>query len=187
MIKDNDLPDAAGIGFEHAPVGLAVARHRVIVRCNARFMEIFGYPRGELEGESLSKLYPTTEEFQRIGAIGLEIMRRSGRYDDERIMKRRDDTLFWCRVRGESLTPEDPFACSVWSFADISDKWIVTSLSQRERQVAMLLTGVKTSKEIARDLNISPRTVEAHRARLMKRLDARNTAELVACLSGPPL
>lgn len=184
---NTELLDTAEIGFEHAPIGLAVARHRVIARCNARFSDMFGYPRHELEGESLSKLYPSTEEFRRIGAIGLEIMRSSGRYDDERIMKRYDQSLFWCRVRGESLTPEDPFACSVWSFADISDKRTIATLSQRERQVVMLLTGGKTSKEIARDLNISPRTVEAHRARLMKRLDARNTAELVACLSGPPL
>jgi DNA-binding CsgD family transcriptional regulator len=36
-----------------------------------------------------------------------------------------------------------------------------------------------SSKEIARALQISPRTVEFHRANLLKKFGARNTAELV--------
>jgi FixJ family two-component response regulator len=36
-----------------------------------------------------------------------------------------------------------------------------------------------TNKTIARDLGISPRTVEAHRARLMERLGAQSLPELV--------
>jgi DNA-binding CsgD family transcriptional regulator len=37
-----------------------------------------------------------------------------------------------------------------------------------------------TCKEVARKLGISHRTVEVHRARLMKKLQARNSAELVS-------
>lgn len=35
------------------------------------------------------------------------------------------------------------------------------------------------AKEIARELGISPRTVEVHKARIMDKLGARNVAELV--------
>lgn len=52
-------------------------------------------------------------------------------------------------------------------------------LSPREREV---LTGLKqggTNKSIARDLGISPRTVELHRSHLMERMNARSLAELV--------
>jgi PAS domain S-box-containing protein len=179
--------DLERIGFEHAPVGLIVSRHRVIEVCNARFCEIFGYRREELQGSSLARLYPSTEEFQRIGIIGLERMRGSGRYVDERIMRRRNGALFWCRVRGQSLTPDDLFAHAVWSFVDLSETRPVAALTRRERQAAMLLAEGRTSKEIARLLEISPRTAEAHRARLLDKLGARNSAELVARLSGLPL
>jgi PAS domain S-box-containing protein len=55
----------------------------------------------------------------------------------------------------------------------------IASLSAREREVLNgLLTG-GTNKTIARDLDISPRTVEAHRARIMERLDAHSLPELV--------
>jgi len=37
----------------------------------------------------------------------------------------------------------------------------------------------QSSKEVARALDISPRTVEFHRANLLKKFGAKNTAELV--------
>lgn len=51
-------------------------------------------------------------------------------------------------------------------------------LTDRERTVLdELLMGLST-KEIARDLEISPRTVEVHRSRLMMKMEARNLAHL---------
>lgn len=114
-------------------------------------------------------------------------MRGNGRYDDERIMRRSDSSLFWCRVRGQSLILTDPFAHSVWSFADLSEVRPVTVLTRRERQVAMYLMEGKTSKEIARLLQISPRTIEAYRSQLLNKFNARNGAELIARLAGMPL
>ena len=179
--------DLDALAFEHAPVGLVYAEDRVIRRCNARFAEMFGFRASELEGRSLSKLYPSSEEFQAIGRIGLEKMRGLGRYADERIMRRKDGALFWCRVRGQSLDPEAPFARSVWSFADISEHRPVAEMTGRERQVAKLMAEGLTSKEIARALEISPRTVEVYRARLMEKFGARNGLELIAHLAGLPL
>jgi DNA-binding CsgD family transcriptional regulator len=39
-----------------------------------------------------------------------------------------------------------------------------------------------SSKEAARRLGISPRTVEFHRANIMRKLGARNTADLLRCV-----
>lgn len=173
--------------LEHAPVGMLYAEDRKIIRCNPRFAEIFDYRQNALIGKSLSLLYPTSEEFQRIGTLGYSIMQETGKYADERIMRRRDGTHFWCRVRGQSLDASKPFARSVWSFADISSGRPIAEMTMRERQVAKMLAEGQTSKEIARGLNISPRTVDVHRARLMAKFDARNSLELVARLTGVPL
>lgn len=52
-------------------------------------------------------------------------------------------------------------------------------LTQRERLVlAHTVTGA-SSKEVARRLGISPRTVEFHRANIMRKLGAKNTVDLV--------
>ncbi len=55
----------------------------------------------------------------------------------------------------------------------------VNTLSERERQVLSHLVAGDTSKEMGRALDISPRTVEIYRAKLMAKTRAMNIQELV--------
>jgi DNA-binding CsgD family transcriptional regulator len=55
----------------------------------------------------------------------------------------------------------------------------LAKLSRREREVVRLVAEGKTSKEISSALVISVRTVETYRARLMLKLRATSTAQLV--------
>jgi two-component system, LuxR family, response regulator FixJ len=52
-------------------------------------------------------------------------------------------------------------------------------LTPREHQVLELITRGLSNKEAGRQLGISPRTIEVHRARVMDKLGARNTVDLV--------
>lgn len=51
-------------------------------------------------------------------------------------------------------------------------------LSDRERQVLQLLAEGKTTKQIARTLHVSPKTVEGHRTKIMNKLDIDSVANL---------
>jgi len=53
------------------------------------------------------------------------------------------------------------------------------ALTSREREVFHLIIEGLTTKEIARKLEISAKTAENHRSRVLDKLDVRNTAELV--------
>ena len=53
------------------------------------------------------------------------------------------------------------------------------TLSEREREIFQLIAEARTNKEVAELLQISPATVETHRARILQKLDIHNTAELV--------
>jgi two-component system, LuxR family, response regulator FixJ len=54
-----------------------------------------------------------------------------------------------------------------------------SQLTPREREVLQMITDGRSNKETGRELSISPRTVEVHRAKIMGKLGARNTAELM--------
>jgi DNA-binding NarL/FixJ family response regulator len=53
------------------------------------------------------------------------------------------------------------------------------ALSPREREVLLLIAQGKTTREIAAALGITPKTVETHRTRLMRKLDLHDIAGLV--------
>jgi FixJ family two-component response regulator len=55
----------------------------------------------------------------------------------------------------------------------------ISLLSRREREVLELLSAGCSNKEIARRLDISPRTVEIHRGNMMTKLDAGHAADAV--------
>jgi DNA-binding NarL/FixJ family response regulator len=62
---------------------------------------------------------------------------------------------------------------------DPDDAPALSPLSDRERDVLHLLALGHTNQEIATKLYISPRTVDTHRAQIMRKLRLQTRAELV--------
>lgn len=186
MGGEGAVQDLAALAFDRMPVGLLYAERRAILRCNEALAAMFGFTRAEIEGRSIEALYPSREDYESRGAAGLEILRNEDHYEDERVMARRDGSLFWCRVTGRSLTPADPYARSVWCFVDLSGEWSLNGLSPREREIATLAAEGRSAKDMAHVLGLSPRTVEAYIAKLRHKLKVRNIAELVGRVKSAP-
>lgn len=170
--------------FDLAPIGLAISRERRIVDCNRELLAMFGAAADQLVGHSFQVMYPSVDEFQRTGERIVAALDAQGRYADERVMKRLDGPrrgeLFWCHVSGRALDPAQPHAAGIWAFEDLSARRrLSVDLTPREREVAALLVEGLTSKLIGRRLEVSPRTVDVYRARLMRKFGAATTAELV--------
>lgn len=176
---DSDL----AVGFQQAPVALALSKHRIIHVCNDAFAALFRRPAEALVGRSLAQIYPCVDDFAGVVERWMAPLRERGLFADERLMKRCDGEVFWCRVSGRTLTPADPMALAVWSFAELpTPVHLDGTLSRRERDVACHVARGRTSKEIAKLLGLSPRTVEGHRLRLMRKLKVHNLAELHALI-----
>ena len=69
--------------------------------------------------------------------------------------------------------------CIVRDAAQRANAERLAQLTQREREVLDLVVAGKTNRDIAEVLDISVKTVEAHRAHLMEKVDAESVAELV--------
>jgi DNA-binding NarL/FixJ family response regulator len=68
--------------------------------------------------------------------------------------------------------------------AEYANPWVARQkpgglITPRERELAVLLADGYSSKEAAAILSISVRTADTHRASLMRKLDARNVADVV--------
>jgi len=175
--------------FELAPIGMVLSQQRLMVDCNQQALAIFGATREQLVGQSFELLYPTHDEYERTGQRIVASLDAGGGYADDRVMKRvggaRAGELFWCHVAGRAIDPRQPHAAGIWTFQDLSSRRALkVDFTAREREIAALLVEGLTSKQIGKRLTISPRTVDVYRARLMRKLGAASTAELVNRLLG---
>jgi PAS domain S-box-containing protein len=169
--------------FECVPIALCIARDRVIKQCNEQMTKLFRYKPEEIIGKSLVILYPSHEEFKRRGVLTRHVMLRTGYFSAETILKRSDDSMFWARIAGRTLTPKSPLSCAVWYYQEIahhSENY--SRLSPREREIAAALLEGLTNKQIGLRLSLSHRTIEMHRARLMRKLNVANVNALAQAL-----
>lgn len=89
----------------------------------------------------------------------------------------RDDALLASveRAMASATSPSDAQVGA----GDETLRAMFATLSPREHEVLASVVLGKTNKMIARDLSISPRTIEAHRANLMGKTGARTLSDLV--------
>lgn len=71
--------------------------------------------------------------------------------------------------------------------ADLKIRRLIEQLSPREQEVLHGLLDGRTSKEIAGTLDISPKTVDVHRANVMKKMGVASGAELIRLVGQNPI
>lgn len=166
---------------------MVYATHRIIRDCNDAFASLFASQRDDIVDRSFARLYPELGDFIRRGAQWAANFAGRRVYRDERVMARLNGEKFWCRVNGRSLASnDDPFERAIYCFEPIArtvDRGGIV-LTERQRQILAQIAQGKTSATIASELGLSRRTVEAHRARLMKAMHLRNGAELMSWFLG---
>lgn len=172
--------DYQQLAFEHAPAAIVVLSQRRMMAMNQAFAQLFGYSKQELLEQSIAKLFPSQEDFEKIGHDALQglLEQRGLGYSDQRFMQHHNGQLFWTQTHGHTLTPEDPFRLAVWHFERKDQLMPKLQLSKRETEITQYIVNGLTCKEIAKLLGLSHRTVEVHKANLMKKLGVRNKNQL---------
>lgn len=108
--------------FGNAVIDIASVYDRMIMRCNRRFEELFGYGSGELNSLSMRILYPSDDDYEHIGLIRYEYLLTHNSYSDERMMWRKSGETFWCSVALKSLDPAEPQRGAIAIFRDVSER-----------------------------------------------------------------
>ena len=177
------MRDPERLAFQHAPDATLILADRVILRANLRVEAVFGWAPKELEGQSIRLLYPGQTDYEVIGARARQAMQETAVYHDERFMRRKDGQVLWMEARGTALDRADPQRLAIWTYRPVEGQAGPEShLTATEKRIARYLVNGFTSKEIALALACSPRTVEVHRANMIRKTKVRNSAELVSRL-----
>ena len=168
--------------FDLLPVGAVLTKNRVIVESNSLFANLFDYEPNEIVGRSLEMLYPSRRHFVERGEEWFEHFRAAGTHCDERIMLSKGDPPIRMRVAGRCEDRRHPYGLVACTFEPAESTEAVIELSRREREIVSAMGDGLTSKQIARKLNLSHRTIETYRSRLLVKTGARNTAQLLSRL-----
>ncbi|RWI36990.1 MAG: PAS domain S-box protein [Mesorhizobium sp.] len=181
--RAQNLGNLDRIGFLNAPDATLVLSNRVILRASYRVQFVFGWSIREVEGESMRVLYPGQADYEVIGEKARRAMQTDPVYCDTRFMRRKDGEIVWMEAHGAALDRDNPQELAIWSYRPVAvEQTQGHSLTAAEVRIARYLVNGFTSKEMARSIGCSPRTVEVHRANMIAKFRVRNTSELVARL-----
>jgi diguanylate cyclase (GGDEF)-like protein/PAS domain S-box-containing protein len=77
---------------------LMLNRERNAVTCNQAFLDLFGYQKNEVEGQSIRFIYPSEESFRSYGKAAYPLVERVGSLREEWNLKRKDGTIFSAEI-----------------------------------------------------------------------------------------
>ncbi|MBF0476089.1 MAG: PAS domain S-box protein [Deltaproteobacteria bacterium] len=106
--------------LENVPVGIAFVKNRKFIWQNQKMEDIFGYSFAEMENQTTALYYVSKEEYKQFGDEAYPIISQGKTCHTERLMKRKDGSLFWCSLTGKGILLGDEQSGSIWISDDIS-------------------------------------------------------------------
>lgn len=106
--------------FNAALAGIVLITDRIILRCNRKLEELFGYGPGELDGEPVRLWFPDEASYITSGSVMAKEI-AEGKYQccEQRLI-RKDGSFFIARISGQALESKDPSKGVVLIIEDIA-------------------------------------------------------------------
>jgi PAS domain S-box-containing protein len=127
-----------------SPVGIFVARERIITKANRMMEKLFGYDPGEMLGLPTRAICASEEQWRWVGDEGYRIM-REGMLHAEIDYLRKDGSRFWGLLSGAQVDRDDADRGLLFTVTDISDQKnaqeVLAAAEQRLRDMTNGLPG----------------------------------------------
>jgi diguanylate cyclase (GGDEF)-like protein/PAS domain S-box-containing protein len=108
--------------FQHASIGIAFTRNRVITRCNRAMEEALGFEHGALNGCSTSSMFPTSEEYQRFAKAVANSLQQGKTTGLTWTFHGKHGRPVICKISATPMEAGPGEEGTVWLFDDISQE-----------------------------------------------------------------
>ena len=126
--------------LDNASVGILFSKAQIMLSCNPRMAEMFGYAAGEMIGLHASVVFPSPQVYLDFGREAAPLLGTGQPFErDEHQFRRKDGSLFWCRVRAKAVDDERSEGGTIWILED------VTSKRQTQMEVEAIMTNASMS------------------------------------------
>ena len=146
VINARDVTEVERARLEHetilqrASIGIALTRERRFVRVNPSFERMLGWPSGTLVGQPGSVVWPSEAAYDEIGRLAGPLLLSGKPVTMDQQLRRRDGSLFWCRVLAQMVDRSDA--------GDDGTIWIAEDVTER-RETDRALTEARDAAEAA--------------------------------------
>ncbi len=128
--------------FSAVPTGIGLVADRIFLDVNRRFCRMFGYRKDELVGKSARMLYPTDEEYERVGLEKYRQIEKRGVGMLETRLRRKDGKVLDVLLSSAPIDPKDLSKGLTFTVLDI------TSRKKAEEDLRKISTAVTQSPAI---------------------------------------
>ncbi|GAU07410.1 hybrid sensor histidine kinase/response regulator [Desulfoplanes formicivorans] len=129
--------------FRSSPVGIGLVQNRIFTRVNQRFCEMLGYTEEELLGKPSSMIYPSREEFHRVGQEKYALIRKTGTGTVETRFLHKDGSILHVLLSSTPLDMDDHAKGVTFTALDITDrKQAVDALRQSQEHLKTTLQSI---------------------------------------------
>ncbi|MQA19941.1 EAL domain-containing protein [Rugamonas rivuli] len=126
--------------LDNASVGILFSKAQIMLSCNPRMAEMFGYSIDEMIGQPSAMVFPSQARYEEFGSEAAPLLGTGQPFEKKEYeFKRRDGSLFWCRVRAKAVDDAHSEGGTIWILED------VTATRQTQMEVEAIMTNASMS------------------------------------------
>ncbi|MES2322945.1 MAG: EAL domain-containing protein [Pseudomonadota bacterium] len=108
--------------LDNASVGILFGQAGLMMSCNPRFAEMFGYTQQELVGRPALEVFPSPEVYAQFWTEAGPFLGNGMPFEKSEFQfRKRDGALFWCRVRAKAVDTDHAEDGTIWILEDVTE------------------------------------------------------------------